>query len=461
MPMTRPPTGRAARAVAVLVGALALLAALAGSALAAEPATLRLMGSSPTYGAAVDVHKAAGGTVRVRPARYHYRVTQGTQTTDASGYCVDLSHYIVTGRDYPVELQTAADAPELGGPGFTEAGWLLSRSDELIAGAPDAQLEAAAIQVAVWQLSGQARELAAPTSDPLLNARVSTLRALASGRRLPGALDISVAGPPTCLDQAATVTVTGTPGTAVDLAVTSGQGTVAPAQVTVGDAGTAEAQLRGTAAGDVTVTATASAPLLVRATKLAGSSSPQDQLLLRPGTLTAEATHRFTACDLFLLAPGGPGGALRPAAPGAPAVPGPADPGPAPADAPLALTMSSPRIAAPGGVAVYRIRVANRGRTEARGVTVAQRLGRGLAALRARGPKGATARVAGGVARWRLAALAPGRAASLSLTVRVARTLAGDVGRSTAAARAGGTTEARASGTTAVVRRVGKTEQGF
>jgi len=468
--MIRPTIARAARAVAALVGALALLAALAGSALAAEPATLRLMGSSPAYGAAVDVHSTSVGTIRVRPARYHYRIIQGAQTTDASGYCVDLAHFIGTGRDYPVELQTAADAPELGGPGFTEAGWLLSRSDDLIASAPDAQLEAAAIQVAIWQLTGQARDLGAPTGDAAINARVGALRAMASGRSLPSALAVAISGA-TCLGEPATVAVAGTPGTLVDLDVTSGQGTVTPAQVTVGDDGTAQAQLRSSAAGDVTVTATASAPLLVRATKLAGTSSPQDQLLLRPGTLTAQATHRFTACDLFTLAPPEsrerprPAAPAAPGAPAAPAAPGPAAPGvpgPAPTDAaPLALAMSAPKIAAPGGVAVYRIRVANRGRTAARGVTVAQRLSRGLAALRARGPKGTTARVSRGAARWRLASLAPGRTAVLTLKVRVGRSLAGDVGRSTAAVRARGASAARASGTTAVVRRVGKTDQGF
>jgi hypothetical protein len=69
--------------------------------------------------------------------------------------------------------------------------------------------------------------------------------------------------------------------------------------------------------------------------------------------------------------------------------------------------------------------------------------------------------VSRGAARWWLASLAPGRTAVLTLKVRVGRALAGDVGRSTAAVRARGATAAKASGTTAVVRRVGKTEQGF
>ena len=187
------------------------LAAFAGSALASEPATFRLLGSSPIY-SSVDVHKAAGGTVNVRPARYHYRITTPAGVTEASGNCVDLSHYITTGRDYQVNLESAADDPALGNPSFLAAGWLLSQADDLIGSAGNPALEAGALQVAIWQLSGQARDLDAPTSDPALNARVAELRAAAAGRSVPSALAVSVNGGDTCLDTAAAVTVTGTPG---------------------------------------------------------------------------------------------------------------------------------------------------------------------------------------------------------------------------------------------------------
>ena len=109
--MHRPlPRGR--RLAVSAAGALAVLAATAPSALSADQATLRMLGSSPIYADTVAVHKAGGGDVNVQPARYHYRITTPSGVTEASGNCVDLSHYIVTGRDYTVELQDAADDPD-------------------------------------------------------------------------------------------------------------------------------------------------------------------------------------------------------------------------------------------------------------------------------------------------------------------------------------------------------------
>lgn len=66
---------------------------------AADPATFLPLGSSPTDGAAEDVQRTAGGTSRLRPARDHDRATTGSGASEASGFCVDLSHSIVTGRD--------------------------------------------------------------------------------------------------------------------------------------------------------------------------------------------------------------------------------------------------------------------------------------------------------------------------------------------------------------------------
>ena len=459
--MTRPSRPRLGRVAASAAGALVLALSFTGSALASERATFRLLGSSPIYANAVDVHTATGGTVHVRPARYHYRITTGTAagsagvTTEASGNCVDLSHYIVTGRDYQVDLQSAADAPELASPSFAAAGWLLSQAEGLIAAAPDAGLESGALQVAVWQLSGQARDLDAPSSDPVLNARVGELRAMAAGRSVPSALAVSVAGGDTCLDTAAAVTVTGTPGAVVDLAVPQTPGTVptaqvTPAEVTIGPDGVASASLRSTVPGAVTVTATTAAPTLLRATKLPGQTTPQDQLFLKPGVLNATASHGFIDCDLYLLAPDGPGATtpLVPSAPPAPIVP---------TEPPLVISLDSPTLAAPGGLAVYTLHVTNNGPRTARRVQVAQRVGRGVSPVSARGPKGTTTRVGRSAAHWTLAALKSGRSATFVLKVRVGRRLAGDVTRTTASLRGAG----RASATTEVVRKVGKTEQGF
>ena len=459
--MNRPSVPRLGRVAAIAAGALLLVLSLAGSALGAERVTFRLLGSSPIYANAVDVHKAAGGTVHVRPARYHYRITtaaaagQSGATTEASGNCIDLSHYIVTGRDYQVDLQSAADAPELASPSFRAAGWLLSQAEDLIAAAADPGLESGALQVAIWQLSGQARDLDAPSSDPVLNARVAELRALAAGRSVPSALAVSVAGGDTCLDSGAVVTVTGTPGAQVDLSVPAAPGAgpaaqVTPEQVTIGPSGVASATLTSSVAGPVTVTASTSAPTLLRATKLPGATTPQDQLLLKPGALTAQSSHGFVDCDLYLLGPD----ATAPLAP--PAPPAPAAPT-APRGAALAFSLDSPTLAAPGGLAVYKLRVTNTGTRTVRRVRVAQRVGRGVSPIRARGPRGTTSKIGRRAARWTLATLKGGRSATFVLKVRVGRRLAGGVTRTTASLRGTG----RASATTAVVRRVGKTEQGF
>jgi uncharacterized repeat protein (TIGR01451 family) len=453
--MTRRPSRRVA-AVGLAAGGLALGLAPAGPAAAAEPATLRLLGSSPTYPRAVTVLKAGGGTVQVRPAQYQYRITKAGTTRETSGFCVDLSHYVLTNRDYSVELQGAADAPELAGAPFAEAGWLLNRSRDLIAAAADPQLEAGAVQVAMWQLSGQAADTAAPTSDPALNDRVAELRALAAGHSLTPTLAVDVAGDETCLAGPGDVHVTGAPGAEVDLAVTAGAGTVAPAHVTLDATGRADAELRASEAGDVTVTATGSAPVLRRAAKLPGQSSPQDQALLETVPLRASATQRFADCGLVFFAPGGPTLLPPPARPAAGAPPA------APEEAALDVTLDAPPTATPGGAAVYRLRVTNGGGAAAKDVRVAERLGAGLRAVSARGPRGTRARVARDGARWRVARLAPGRTITLTLRARVSRALAGDIGHASAAARAPrarGT--ARSAATTAVIRPVGKTEQGF
>ena len=220
--------------------------------------------------------------------------------------------------------------------------------------------------------------------------------------------------------------------------------------MTIGPDGVASASLRSAAAGAVTVRATTSAPALIRAAKVQGATTPQDQLFLRPGTLSAEASQDFIDCGLYLFAPGTPGATipLAPAAPEAPA---------APAEPPLVLSLDSPSLAAPGGVAVYRLTVTNNGPRTARGLTVAQRVGAGVSPVSARGPKGSRAKVGRRAAHWTLSSLKSGRSATLVLRVRVARRMAGEVTRSTAALRGARS----ASATTAIVRRVGKTEQGF
>ncbi|MBJ7457057.1 MAG: DUF11 domain-containing protein, partial [Thermoleophilia bacterium] len=152
-------------------------------------------------------------------------------------------------------------------------------------------------------------------------------------------------------------------------------------------------------------------------------------------------------------APGAPGATipLAPPAPEAPAAPL------APAGPALVISLDSPSLAAPGGVAVYRLTVTNNGTGTKRGLKVAQRVGAGVSPVSARGPKGSRATVGRSAAHWTLPALKGGRSATLVLRVKVARRLAGEVTRSTAALRGARSTSA----STAIVRKVGKTEQGF
>jgi len=448
------PRGR--RLAVSAAGALAVLAATAPSALSAESATLRLLGSSPIYANTVAVHKAGGGDANVKPARYHYRITTASGVAEASGNCVDLSHYIVTGRDYSVELQDAHDDPALGSPELKSAGWLLSQSDRLIAAAANPGLEAGAIQVAIWQLSGQARGLDAPTSDLALNARVNTLRNLAVGKEVPSQLAVSIAGYDTCVDTAAPVTVTGTPGAEVDLEATGG-GTVQPDRVTLDAMGVGSAMVRANgAAATVTVHAETAAPTVLRATKRPGQTAPQDQLFLRPGVLSADDSQPFVDCDLHTFsAPDVPGLTAPADVPPPPAAPAPA----APVQA-LDLDLQTPHLAAPGGIAVYKLTVANTGTRTARNVAVAQRLDRGVAPISSRAPKGTRSALGRGTARWTLAALKPGASATLTLKVRVGRRTAGAVAHTSATVRSS-KARATARGATSIVRRVGKTEQGF
>ena len=446
------PTPRARRLAVSAAGALAVLAATAPTALAGEQATFRLLGSSPIYASSVAVHKAGGGDVNVRPARYHYRITTASGITEASGNCVDLSHYIVTGRDYTVDLQTAADDPALASADMKAAGWLLSQTDDLIASAANPGLEAGALQVAIWQLSGQARPLDAPTSDIALNARVTTLRTMAAGKEVPSELDVSILGNDTCKDSAAPVTVTGTPGAEVDLEVTGG-GTIQPAQVTLDETGVASAQVRASgAATTLTVHAETGAPTVTRATKMPGQTSPQDQLFLRPGVLTADDSQPFVDCDLNTFTSPVPGFA--------PPADAPAPPPPAAPVQALDLDLDTPHLAAPGGIAVYKLTVKNTGTRTARNVAVAQRLGGGVAPISTRGPRGTRSTLRRSGVDWTLAALKPGARATLTLKVRVGRRTAGAIAHTTATASSA-KARAKASGATSIVRRVGKTEQGF
>ena len=283
---------RSARIIAALVVGALLSLAVAVPAAFAAPATVRALDlGAPSLGQSITISAPGGGTFSADPGRALVRLTPaGGTTTEVLAWCVDATRSIGEGVDYAVDLQTVADSPELSTPAYRQAGWLIGASDQLIAVAPDAGFEAAAIQVAVWQLVGDAADVPAVTANPALNARVAQLRALSTGRTLVSALALTgpsgtvTAGSPT------TLTVTGTPGAVVDLAVTLGSGVLPTTQVTLGESGTAQVALTPSAAGTVAVSASAQGGRLDRFVHLSGRRAPQDMALVTPVTLRATAT---------------------------------------------------------------------------------------------------------------------------------------------------------------------------
>ena len=80
--------------------------------------------------------------------------------------------------------------------------------------------------------------------------------------------------------------------------------------------------------------------------------------------------------------------------------------------------------------------------------------------ISSRGPRGSSAKLGRSAANWTLGALKPGRSATLTLKVRIGRAKAGAIAHTSAAVRSP-KARADASGATSIVRRVGKTDQGF
>ena len=270
--------------IALAVAVLAALAIGAAGASAAPGSIRALDLSAPSLGARVEVAAPGGGTFNADPGRALVRVSPaGGTATQVLAWCVDPAHYISEGVDYPVDLQTPADTPELAGPGYAQAGWLIASSERMIADAADPGLEAAAIQVAVWQITGTAADTANVTTSAALNARVAQIRALAAGRTIVTALELSAPAAAVDVGAPVTVTVSGTPGAVVDLAVTSGAATLSSAQVVVAPSGTVAVSLTPSAAGPVVVAASAQGGTLHRAARLAGAPHAAVDGLRHPG----------------------------------------------------------------------------------------------------------------------------------------------------------------------------------
>jgi uncharacterized repeat protein (TIGR01451 family) len=393
-------------AVAVLAAALAALTALSIASPAGAtptPGTIRLLDRGPSLGHPVTIAAAGGGTFTATPGRSTAVITpQGGVSSQEITWCVDRTRRIVPGVDYPVDLQSASDAPDLAGPAMLEAAWLMGRADSLIAASATPGLEAAAIQVAVWQLSGQAADVTNVTSDAALNTRAAQLRALARGQRPVTALAISGPSAAVAPGSPATLALTGTPGAEVDLSATGGA-TLSATRVVLDASGAGQVTATATAAGAVVVTARATGGSLARAIHIPGRSDVQDMAWVTPAPVTATATLTVAAPVVQQQAP-------VPVAPVKPL-------------ATLRLVKQAPASVLRGARIDYALTVTNVSKHTARGVVVRDPLPAGtfVRLLPAR------ARLRAGAVVWHLGALAPGHSVTVHLRLGTAVKTSGPV----------------------------------
>lgn len=443
----RPNLRRIATAALLAVAALAMLPVAAN---AATPAKVRLVDVDPSY-SKITVTGTDGAVHSTSPGLLRLRVTpSGGTAVDRAGFCVDLKHAIGEGRDYDVRIATAADLPALTSPRHAEAAWLIEQAPALIAAQPAASraLEAGALQVAVWQLVGEARETN-PTGDAALNARVAAIRVLAAGRAVGGPLTVTPDMPRGCAGRSVVrLRITGVPGSSATVSATGASAVLSATQVRFAADGVATVSLSSATKGVVTVTTRATGGTLTRLVRASsGQTTPQETMVLNPATpYVATTTVTFEDCPVIPLEGGNPTTPTTPTTPGTPTTPTTPDTGsydtpvapfespssnptiPTPATpsetTPHHPTQTGPRLrvrktgparATAGRTIGYTIRVTNTGATVARGLTVTDQLpaGMSLAAV----PAGASLR--GGRVVWTVASLAAGATRTLTLKVRL------------------------------------------
>ena len=162
-----------------LAGAALLLPAAVATA---TPGTLRVTDEGPSYGRAIPIATPGGGAFTADPGVRTATLTSADGSRLASeAWCVNRTRRIAEDVNYAVDVQTPSDTPALRSPGMQAAAWLMGEADGLMARATNRGAEAAAIQVAVWRLTGQAADVWQVTSDSALNARADALRT--AGRR--------------------------------------------------------------------------------------------------------------------------------------------------------------------------------------------------------------------------------------------------------------------------------------
>ena len=427
------PGGRALRAALVPLAGAALL--LAATDAAAAPGTLRVVDSGPSYGRAIAIAAPGGGTFTADPGQREVLLTSSDGTRlQSEAWCVDGTRAIRDGVDYAVDVQRPADTPALTAPGMQAAAWLMGRADDLVAAAVNPGREAAAIQVALWRLTGQAADTLAVTPDTALNARADALRREAQGKAPATTLSLAAPAGAVAPGTPAALTVSATPAAVVDLAVASGAGGLASTRVEIGPAGSAVVDLTPSGPGTVVVDATARGGALIRAAHLPGAASPQDMALVLPSPLAARAS---------VLA------ATPSVAPSPPAVV-PVTTARRPAR--LRIRKTGPARVRIARTIPYTLTVTNRSAVTAQNVVVRDPVPLGASV----GRQPERARLDGGAVVWRLGDLAPGRQVVVHLRLRADVPSAGRV-VNVASASASNAATVRARAVTRVVapRRVG------
>lgn len=417
-----------ALAAALTVGAG--LAAFSPAALAATPATLTLVGSDPSS-PSLTVRTTTGATASGSLGWFRLRVTPaGTPSVEVRGFCDDPEHLIARGREYAVDLRTAADAADLSSPGYAAVSYLLRRTPDLLAAAADKPAEVAALQVAIWQLGGRVPTSGA-SNNATVDARAAELRAMATGSVTPGAAAASSATAEACAASGQiAVTVSGAPGARAAVDVTSGAATTNVPSVVIGRDGTASVTVKAATAGRSVVRVRVEAGALTRAARPGdGIKGPQETVFITPGTTSVEVPVVFTDCAV---APGvEPGGttvtppATTPQTPTKPAEQPVAAPAPNPVADPdpglrpnqtaprLSVTKRGPATTTAGGNLRYTVVVSNRGSAAAENVVLTDTLPE-AASVVSRG----TARLRSGRLVWTVGRLAAGASRRFTIVLK-------------------------------------------
>jgi uncharacterized repeat protein (TIGR01451 family) len=290
--------GRGTRAiVATALGAGVGLVALAPSAMAATPATITLLPGGPTS-ASLTVRTTTGATAVGALEWFRLRVTPaGTPSVEVRGFCDDPEHVISPNRVYAVELRNADDAPDLASAGYSAVSYLLRRTPDLVAAAPDNKLEVAALQVAIWQLGGRV-PLTGASNNAAVNTRAAELRAMATGAATPTAPAATTAAAQACAASGRIeVAITGAPGARAAIQVAEGTATTSVPTVVIGRDGTASVTVRAATAGRSVVRVRVEAGVLTRAARPGnGTKGPQETVFVTPAENSIDVPVNFTNC---------------------------------------------------------------------------------------------------------------------------------------------------------------------